>query len=122
MRRNGAKETVFVIVSRVGIWRRSQPLRPLPAPSSAIVPEQSLLFALPVPLLLRFPALSCTFFAPRQRQLDLGSPAAVEIDGQRNRASGHMAGYRAVQLGDFAVLQQQLPLPSRLMVEAVAVA
>jgi hypothetical protein len=87
---------------------------------SATIPHQALLLPLPVPLLHRF-ALVVHLLAPGQRQFDLRPPSAVKIDRQGHEREA-LAVHRSMQLGDFATLQQQLPLASRLMVEAVAVA
>src|SRR5437868_3503482 len=106
------------MVSRVGTWLLSQ--RTSGRLASAIDFQQPLLLSLPVALLHRF-ALVIHLLAPRERQLDLGSAAAVEIERQRDEREA-LAGHRAVELGDFPVLEQQLPRPPRLMVEAVAVA
>src|SRR6476661_5369812 len=59
--------------------------------------------------------------ASGERQFDLRSAAAVEIDGQRNERQS-LPSHRAVQLGYLTTLQQQLTLPARLVVQAVAVA
>src|SRR5437899_3111081 len=100
------------------MWRLSQLMRA--GAASGIVPEQALLLALPVAFLHRLP-LVVHLLAPRQCQLDLRPPGAVEIHRKRNQRQP-LARLRAVQLGDFAVLEQQFPRPPRVMVETIAVA
>ena len=56
-----------------------------------------------------------------QRELDLGPAAAVEIDRQRDERHA-LAGDGAVQLGDLAVVEQQLAGALGLVIVAVAVA
>src|SRR5688572_8312565 len=82
--------------------------------------HQPALLALPVALFLGV-TLVVHFLAPRDRQLDLGPPAAVEINRQRHERQA-LAGNRALQLGDFAGAEQQFPLAARLVVHPVAVA
>src|SRR5690606_3479203 len=91
---------------------------PCPSGSSSFT-HQPRLCALPVALLDRLP-LVVGLLALRQRQLDLGPSAAVEVDRQRDHRHP-LALDRAEQLFDLALVQQQLPRPARLVIEAVAV-
>src|SRR4051812_8384502 len=102
------------------MWRVSQFHRVAGGLISTIMPEEPLLLAFPIPFLHRL-ALVVHLLAASQRQLDLGPAAAVEIDRQRNERQS-VALYRPLQLGDFAVLEQQFPRAARLVVQAVAVA
>src|SRR5206468_2317113 len=100
------------------MWRVSQFIDQPPAGASALL-EQPLLLPLPVALLDRVP-LVMNLLAPRQRQLDLGPAAAVEIERQRDEREP-LASDRSLQFGDLAGLEQQLAGTARLMVKAIAV-
>src|SRR3954452_25477486 len=100
------------------MWRVRQFIDQAPARASALL-EQPLLLPLPVALLDRVP-LVMNLLAPRQRELDLGPAAAVEIDRKRNKREP-LASHRALELGDLPSLEQQFARPPRLVVEAVAV-
>src|SRR5215208_2662686 len=90
------------------------------AAKSAIAPHQTLLLPLPIAFLHRF-TLVVHLLASRQRQLDLGPPAAVEIERQWDERQA-LARHRSVELGDFPRPQQQFPGAPRLVIEPVAVA
>src|SRR3546814_12414938 len=106
--------------SRVGMCRRTQAPIAEDAPTSAAIPEQAPLFALPVAFLDRL-ALVVGLLALGERQFDLGAAARVEIDRQRHQRHP-LAGDSAVQLVDLAFVEKQLARALGLVVEAVAVA
>src|SRR5687768_14539150 len=87
---------------------------------SATLAHQPSLLPLPVLLLLILTLVGR--LAPlAESDLDLRASPAVEVD--RHRHQGHaLTGDGAMQLGDLALVEQQLARPFRLMVEAVAVA
>src|SRR3954470_3493534 len=93
---------------------------PTAGPRSCAAPQEPLLLPLPVALLHRL-AFVVHLLAPSQRQLDLRLAPAVEIDRQWDERQA-LTRYCAVELGDFAVLQQQFPRSPRLVVLSVAVA
>ena len=81
--RERLEQPVALDRSRVGIWRLSQFERGAGV-ASGIVPQQPLLFPLPIPLLHRL-ALVVFLFAARQCQLDFGPATCVEIDRKRDQ-------------------------------------
>src|SRR5690606_26051168 len=93
---------------------------PLREGRSAPFAHQARLVALPVALLDRR-ALIMRLLAARERELDLGPAATVEIDAERDQRHA-LALDRADELLDLARVEQQLARALGLVVEAVAVA
>src|SRR3954463_8038733 len=90
------------------------------AVTSATIAHQPALLALPVAILDCL-ALVVKLLAARQRQLDLGPAAGVEIDRQRDQRHA-LACDAGAQTIDLALVEQQLSRPLRLMVVTVAMA
>src|SRR6185503_1911244 len=83
---------------------------------SAALAHEPRLVALPVALLFRL-ALVGLALALGEAELELGAAALVEINGERHQRDA-VALDRAGEPVDLAAMQQQLPRPLGLVIEA----
>src|SRR3546814_8275325 len=99
----GFRRRLRAMCSRVGMCRRTQAPIAEDAPTSAAIPEQAPLFALPVAFLDRL-ALVVGLLALGKRQFALGAAARVEIDRPRHQRHT-LAGDSAVTLVDLVFVE-----------------